>query len=161
MRNKSSGTNKLTEILVMGLLLCSCCSVALSLPEDEFQKLTASASRNDIDMANGIVIYYGTTENPAVITRGSMRISGLTITVEQANGELMKVTAEGNPARFQHHNAASSEPAPRRARQISIARMAYSVRCPTLRPTYWARATASSDRPGANHRSTGPRNREV
>src|SRR5690606_818334 len=44
----------------------------------------------------------GTTASPASVTQGSMMISGLELTVQRGDeGELLKVTASGSPARYQ------------------------------------------------------------
>lgn len=75
--------------------------LAQSLPEDEQQPLEIESVSNEMYLDRGYFVYLGTEAQPAVATQGSMKISGLEIIVERGNGKIAKVTATGNPARFQ------------------------------------------------------------
>lgn len=74
---------------------------AYSLPDDENQEIVIEASRNEIFLDQGIVIYYGESGMPAEMTQGSLIITGMEIEIERRDGQLHTITAKGNPATFQ------------------------------------------------------------
>jgi lipopolysaccharide export system protein LptA len=83
-------------MLSAGALLAPC---ALALPEDRQQPLQVVSDSYEAFLDRGVFVYRGT---PAVATQGTMKISGLEITVERReDGVFTKVTATGMPARFQ------------------------------------------------------------
>lgn len=75
-----------------------------ALPEDKDQDVVVVASLGgEVSLEDGITVFRGTLEQPAVITQGSMEISGVEITIEAKDGDLSrinKITATGAPARF-------------------------------------------------------------
>lgn len=79
---------------------------AVALPEDASQPLDVQAPSMALDLNQGQVVYKGDANTPAVITQGTMRISGEEIIVERSNGVITKATAKGAPARFQQQPAA-------------------------------------------------------
>lgn len=70
-----------------------------ALPDDENQETIIFADSSEL--SPGEVIYHGSSDQPAEITQGSLKISGLEITLERVDGVLRKMTARGTPARFQ------------------------------------------------------------
>lgn len=77
-------------------------STALALPDDREQPIQVDADSNEIFMDEGRAIYYGAENEPAVITQGSLKISGMEIIIERDDaGNLSNMAATGNPARFQ------------------------------------------------------------
>ena len=85
------------------LLLLPC--LAFALPEDKDQEVVVIASLGgEVSLDEGITIFRGTEAEPAVITQGTMEITGLEITIEADGGDLSKIsriTAAGKPASFQ------------------------------------------------------------
>ena len=81
---------------------------AYGLPEDENMPLEIEANYNEIYLDRGYSVYRGSEDEPAIATRGSMRISGQEIVVEREAGVIARVTARGSattPARFQQQPA--------------------------------------------------------
>jgi len=91
-------------LLLAGLMLPGVACIAL--PDDAQQPILIEASSTELLLDRGYYVYRGTAESPARITQGSMQISGVEITVERSEGMLRKVTATGEPARFQQQPAA-------------------------------------------------------
>ncbi len=77
------------------------CNITLALPEDANQQIEVQASSSELYLDIGLVIYRGTSTNPARITQGSLQIYGTEIRIERNEGALKKITATGTPARFQ------------------------------------------------------------
>lgn len=79
--------------------------MANALPEDKDQEVVVVASLGgEVSLDDGVTVFRGTESQPAVITQGSMEISGLEITIEAEGGDLSKIsriTAAGKPASFQ------------------------------------------------------------
>ncbi|HWK54677.1 MAG TPA: lipopolysaccharide transport periplasmic protein LptA [Hyphomicrobiales bacterium] len=90
-------------LLLLAALLAS---PAQALPEDANQPLNVQAPSAALDLNLGQVVYKGNANTPAVITQGTMRISGEEIIVERSNGVITRVTAKGAPARFQQQPTA-------------------------------------------------------
>ena len=93
-----------TLVLLLGLLPI----LAPALPEDRQQEVVVDADHSDLYIDEGIVVHYGSEDAPAVITQGSMRVEGSQITIENSSSnrsEPGKITAVGNPARFQQQPA--------------------------------------------------------
>ena len=72
-----------------------------ALPEDAEQDMVISSDRSELFLDQGRVVHYGTAEVPAEISQGSLHVSGLELVIEQEEGELRRVIATGEPARFQ------------------------------------------------------------
>jgi lipopolysaccharide export system protein LptA len=79
---------------------------ALALPEDRQQTLTFEAVSSELLLDRGVYVYRGTPQQPAVATQGTMKITGLEITVESSDNDITKVTTTGTPAHFQQQPAA-------------------------------------------------------
>ncbi|MEO5703092.1 MAG: lipopolysaccharide transport periplasmic protein LptA [Gammaproteobacteria bacterium] len=82
------------------LLLTACLQFSLSalaLTADQNQPINIEADTADIDDKAGTTIYRGNV----IVTQGSIRLTGGTVTIYSPGRTLEKVTAEGNPARFQ------------------------------------------------------------
>lgn len=74
----------------------------LALPEDLNQDLlTSCPALSESYLDQGLEICRGTSEEPAQISQGSLRLSGLEITIERVQGVIHQVTATGAPASFQ------------------------------------------------------------
>lgn len=91
------------------MLLAMLPLLVLALPGDEDQQITVEAASSEIFLDENIVVYHGSAERPAVMTRGSLKISGKEITITRRNGELSKLTATGSPAHFQQQPAEEEE----------------------------------------------------
>jgi len=91
------------------LLLAVAPLLVLALPGDQDQQITVEAASSEIFLDENIVVYYGSDERPAVMTQGSLKISGTEITITRRNGELSKLTATGSPAQFQQQPAEEEE----------------------------------------------------
>lgn len=93
----------ITRCLACGLLLLP--AIASALPEDKDQEVVVVASLGgEVSLDDGVTIFRGTESQPAVITQGTMEITGLEITIEADGGDLSKIsriTAAGKPASFQ------------------------------------------------------------
>lgn len=97
-----SDTNHLIPVLILlGLLPAS----AGALPDDREQPINIDASSYEVFMDEGLTIYYGSEEEPAVLTQGSMRIAGEEITTKSADRVVQVITVTGTPARFEQQPA--------------------------------------------------------
>tara|TARA_R110000824_G_scaffold7892_3_gene35663 strand:- start:9233 stop:9733 length:501 start_codon:yes stop_codon:yes gene_type:complete len=77
-------------------------SFSTALPEDLNQDmLTSCPARSESFLDQGLEICRGTENEPAVMSQGSLKLSGLEITIEREAGLIQKVTASGSPASFQ------------------------------------------------------------
>ncbi len=94
---------RLQKILLAGLLYGMLLPCAHALPDDENQPIEVYGEQGELDLDLGISYLYGTEEDPASVIQGSVVVSGLEIMVQRGDeGELLKVTAKGKPARYQH-----------------------------------------------------------
>lgn len=74
----------------------------MALPDDMNQDLlTSCPARSESFLDRGLEICRGTPDSPAQISQGSLRLSGLEITIERVEGTIQRVTATGEPASFQ------------------------------------------------------------
>lgn len=69
---------------------------ALALNTDQDQPINIEADTADLDDNAGTTVYRGNV----IVTQGSLRLTGDTVTVFSPDRSLKKVKAEGNPARF-------------------------------------------------------------
>jgi lipopolysaccharide transport protein LptA len=83
----------------LSLLLLTASCAAWSLPEDAEQPVEVDAASAEFE-ESGVTLFKGTEDKPAVITQGSLRISGVTIRIVEAEQELLSVHATGTPASF-------------------------------------------------------------
>src|SRR5690554_5809344 len=102
----SSSRNQRASRARHALWLCLLPALASGLPEDREQEFVIDFSRSETFLEQGLTLFYGTPGQPAVATQGSLRIEGQEIRVEREGEELLRVTAFGNPARFQQQPAA-------------------------------------------------------
>ena len=63
--------------------------------------ITSCPARSESFLDQGLEICRGTATEPAALSQGSLRLSGLEITIEREAGLIQKVTANGAPASFQ------------------------------------------------------------
>ncbi|MGB0360258.1 MAG: lipopolysaccharide transport periplasmic protein LptA [Endozoicomonas sp.] len=83
----------LNKSLIVGLLFIP--ALAFGLPEDRQQPINIRSDTADIDNKKGISIYRG----DVIITQGTTRITGDTVTVFTKGQEVTKVTAQGKKKR--------------------------------------------------------------
>ena len=86
-----------TRLVCIAVLLTSVFSpFSLALPDDKNQPISISADSATKDGNKGITIYSG----DVIITQGSVRITGDTITLKENNGAIQSIVTEGSPATF-------------------------------------------------------------
>ncbi|WP_067582738.1 lipopolysaccharide transport periplasmic protein LptA [Endozoicomonas ascidiicola] len=83
----------LNKSLIAGLLFIP--ALAFALPEDRQQPINIRSDTADIDNKKGISIYRG----DVIVTQGTTRIVGDTVTVFTSGQEVTKVTAQGKKKR--------------------------------------------------------------
>jgi len=72
-------------------------SFAETLPDDQ-EQINVEGGWGEIDLQNGVFVLH----KPVVVTQGSRRLDSDTLTIYRTKaGELEKIIATGNPARFQ------------------------------------------------------------
>ncbi len=83
-------------MLGLGLLLAS--SSLLALPEDRKQPIRVQADSAELDDKQGVAVYRGNV----IITQGTMKITGDTVTITQDdNGDIKVFTSVGKPAYYE------------------------------------------------------------
>jgi lipopolysaccharide export system protein LptA len=95
------------------VLLAMCAGLATTaqaLLEDALQPIEMDWNESDIDLSSGLMILRGSDMEPASIRQGSMQITGAEIRIERDGEVITKVTATGNPARFQQQLTIGQEP---------------------------------------------------
>lgn len=92
------------------LVCLTVCRTVPALPEDAGQPIVVEAGSSELYLDEGLIIHRGSTDSPARIVQGSMRIEGTEIRIVRGDdGSLRQVTATGTPARFQQQPAADQE----------------------------------------------------
>ena len=77
-------------------------SSSLALPDDLNQDMiTSCPARSESFLDQGLEICRGTSNNPAEINQGSLKLSGLEIRIERVEGNISTITVSGSPAAFQ------------------------------------------------------------
>ncbi|MBA1271933.1 lipopolysaccharide transport periplasmic protein LptA [Stutzerimonas azotifigens] len=77
-----------------------------ALPEDRNQPIRVQADSAELDDRQGVAVYRG----DVVITQGSMKITGNTVTITQnQNGDVEVFTAVGRPAYYEQKPAADKQ----------------------------------------------------
>ncbi|MFC3607855.1 lipopolysaccharide transport periplasmic protein LptA [Stutzerimonas tarimensis] len=90
-----------TRILT-GLLALFISASAMALPEDRNQPIRIQADTAELDDRQGVAVYRG----DVVITQGTLRITGNTVTITQdQNGDVDVFTAVGKPAYYEQQPA--------------------------------------------------------
>ena len=96
--------NKLLKLTVPFTLFA--CNFSLALPGDlEQDMVTSCPARSESFLDQGLEICRGTPDEPAQITQGSLRLSGLEFRIEREQGVIHTITATGTPATFQQQPA--------------------------------------------------------
>ena len=96
--------NPLPLLFSLSLLLAAGQSHALS--TDSNQPIRVQADSAELDDGKGVATYRGNV----VITQGSLRVTGDTVTLTQSNqGDIEIVTATGKPATYEQKPAADKE----------------------------------------------------
>jgi lipopolysaccharide export system protein LptA len=70
---------------------------ALALPEDADQPIHIRANSAEMDQEQGLVIYRGDVQ----VDQGTLRVMADEMTVEYEDQEVIRITAKGEPARYQ------------------------------------------------------------
>jgi lipopolysaccharide export system protein LptA len=92
--------NKFLNILLLTILLIS--NISLALPGDlEQDMITTCPARSESFLDQGLEICRGTSDEPAQISQGSLKLSGLEFRIEREQGFIRMITATGSPATFQ------------------------------------------------------------
>lgn len=91
-------------LLSIGTALGSACAWAL--PSDRDQPIRVQADSAEIDDRKGVAVYRG----GVVITQGTLKITGDTVTITQtAGGDIDVFTSVGKPAYYEQQPAADKE----------------------------------------------------
>lgn len=85
-----------TLALVLVLVLVHAME-ARALPEDADQPIQIEAERAEVDQNAGVVVYTGSVE----AQQGTMRVSADQMTIEVEDEKVVRITAQGTPARYQ------------------------------------------------------------
>jgi lipopolysaccharide export system protein LptA len=92
--------------LLLGLSAFLLGSSAWALPEDRNQPIRVQADNAELDDRQGVAVYRG----DVVITQGSMKITGDTVTITQsASGDVDIFTSIGKPAYYEQKPSADKE----------------------------------------------------
>ncbi len=92
--------------LLLGLSVFLLGSSAWALPEDRNQPIRVQADTAELDDRQGVAVYRG----DVVITQGSMKITGDTVTITQNDsGDVEVFTSIGKPAYYEQKPSADKE----------------------------------------------------
>lgn len=95
-----------TLSLLMSLGAAIASTNAWALPTDREQPIRVQADSAELDDKKGVAVYRG----DVVITQGSMKITGHTVTITQnGSGDIEVFTAVGTPAYYEQKPAADKE----------------------------------------------------
>lgn len=83
--------------IVVALALLAPGHDARALPEDADQPIVIEAERLEVDQNEGTVVYTGNVE----AEQGTMRVSADQMTIVVEDEEVVRITARGQPARYQ------------------------------------------------------------
>jgi lipopolysaccharide export system protein LptA len=81
------------------LLLCIFSAAALANSDDTEQPIHIEADRAQIDEANGVMTYSG----HVMLRQGSIEVQAATVVVYSKDGELQRITAEGDPVHYRQN----------------------------------------------------------
>lgn len=98
-------TNIISTRCLLAFITCLPIAAAMGLPEDIEQAILIDYNNSEFSLDEGRQILYGSIDEPAVVTQGTLKISGQVIIIERPNGEIKKVTVTGTPARYQQQPA--------------------------------------------------------
>lgn len=121
MNNPSRSSHTRPGLLLAALTLCLG-SVCLALPEDAGKPTVFDGSDSEYLQKGdlSILVLTGTNEKPAIITQGTLKISGLKIEMESRNEAVLKITATGQPASFQQQLAVNEAPVLASGQQVTL-----------------------------------------
>ena len=92
--------------LLLGLSAFLLGTGAWALPEDRNQPIRVQADTAELDDRQGVAVYRG----DVVITQGSMKITGDTVTITQnGSGDVEVFTSIGKPAYYEQKPSADKE----------------------------------------------------
>lgn len=95
--------NKTANLIILTCSVLVLLPVQLqALPEDAEQPINITYDRSLLLLDDGREIYYG---SPAVITQGTLKITGQEITIERIDGEVNQITVTGNLAHYEQQPA--------------------------------------------------------
>lgn len=95
-----------TITYLFGLSIALLGSYAHALPEDRNQPIRIQADTAELDDKQGVAVYRG----DVVITQGTMKITGDTVTITQNNnGDVETFTSIGKPAYYEQKPAADKQ----------------------------------------------------
>ena len=97
MKRLNNGLLKKTLVLVSALLFCA---APLAKSTDKSAPLNIEADKLEMHEKDGTSIYHGNVK----ITKGSLKITGDKIVIENKNGKLHKIKINGKPATFYQLN---------------------------------------------------------
>ncbi|MBN4053486.1 hypothetical protein JYT97_01215 [Haliea sp. AH-315-K21] len=93
--------NRFLKLLVL-INFCALATFSLALPDDLNQDmLTSCPARSESFLDQGLEICRGTSDEPAEISQGSLKLTGLEFRIEREQGLIHLITATGSPATFQ------------------------------------------------------------
>jgi lipopolysaccharide export system protein LptA len=98
-------TNVISARCLHAFIYCLPVAAAMALPEDVEQPTLIEYNNSEFLLDEGKEMLYGSIDKPAVVTQGTLKISGLVISIERPNGEIKKITVTGTPARYQQQPA--------------------------------------------------------
>ena len=78
-------------------LLALLCAPAFALPIDAEQPMHIRAQAAEFDHSNGRAVYLGEVE----VRQGTLQVTGERMTIQYLDARLVRVTASGEPARYQ------------------------------------------------------------
>lgn len=128
---------------IYSLLLCLLPLTAWALSDDRDQPIQIQADRASLDDLKGITVYEGNVE----VIQGSMRLHGDKVTLTyDADKQVEKIIAEGNPARFKQRPDKREEDIQAEAR-----RMEYDAKQDMLHLITQAQVWQGKDRFSGQH----------
>ena len=106
--SKKSSAISTSMLVLCSLLLLVAHPLSWALPDDRKQPINVSADRAEKDDKKGTTVYIG----DVIMTQGSIRVTGATVTIYDNNGTVDKMIATGKqdqPATFKQKPDAASE----------------------------------------------------
>jgi lipopolysaccharide export system protein LptA len=101
-------------LVVAALGNALCATLAWALPDDREQPIYVQSDRAERDERKGTTVYTGEVE----IDQGSLHISADSVTIRDADEQVSRIEATGEPAKMRQKPAPDREPVYARARTI-------------------------------------------
>lgn len=86
----------LNRLLLLLLCLCTYSAMTLASSDDTQQPIHIEADRAQIDEQKGVMTYSG----HVLLQQGSIEVRAATVVVYSKNGELQRITAQGDPVHY-------------------------------------------------------------